>query len=540
MTSLSTLLLGVTGSGLVLVRILSQVEWWQRKEYRLDRLLSQLFSAENRSVFSPTLLLVLLALDAGWIAFFLNSTRYAQLGGWASLLLWLWYDTCRIYTRGLFRPAPTAKALLLTLVTIIATLALAWQFVRGRTDSVLPVATLPLLLPVIVAAGVGMVNLPATLRKKSIVAKAQALRAGHKKLTVVGITGSYGKTSTKHFLQQLLSDQSGVRATAEHRNAVFPVALDMLRQLTPDTSTYLVEMGAYRRGEIKELCELTQPHVGIITAISNQHLALFGSRENLAAAKWELIEALPADGIAVLNADIPAIVKAARGLKQKIVWFSSEAQTSQDREVSIFISNVTIKPQHIRGTLHLADAAQDVTIPLVSEAMLGSALGAAAAAWALTVPAQTIFRLIEQLKPFPQTLEWHHSATGAQLIDDSYSANERGVLAAIEHLGRFKDRHKVVVLTPLIELGQEGGNVHRRIGEALARSGAVVYVTNATYSTPLREGGQKVAPSFTPVTLPRVETLLRALNKHVKPDSVILLEGRLPEAVRQSLLKKFI
>lgn len=528
-------LLLVLGAATIIIRILSQVEWWQRKEYRWDRVRSQLFSQEFTSLLSPLWVSALLAALLGWTAFFLDYSGAAEVLGVLSLLLIAAYDAWRTLRRGLLRPKPTAKGVLLLLVVAALAGVVAIKLRRDGVLLPLEVATLALGIVVVVPIGVWLVRIPVELRKKDIIAQAKKVRQDSK-VVVLGITGSFGKTSTKFFLQQLLKDEPTAIATAEHRNAALPVAQDLLRQLKRDTRIYVVEMAAYRTGEIRDICEIVQPRLGLITAISNQHVALFGSLSALAAAKWELIDALPVGGTAILNADDTVIVERSRETRQRIIWFSASAKPVADH-VDVFVSDVQIKPQRIIATLHVGAAQQRVTLPLVSQAMLGGAVAAAAAAYALGVPSTTIFRNIQQLVPFPRTMTYQRNSQGTVIIDDSYTANEVGVITAIKHLEQFIDMPKLVVLTPLIELGSAGPAVHRRIGAALASSGATVYATSALYHEALLKGGQEVTPKFSITVLSNPTVLRRAIEAVITHDTVVLLEGRLAEVVRQAVLK---
>ncbi|GAI48689.1 unnamed protein product, partial [marine sediment metagenome] len=122
-----------------------------------------------------------------------------------------------------------------------------------------------------------------------------------KNLLVVGITGSYGKTSTKEFLATVLSKRFNVLKTKEHQNSEIGISRCILNELKPEHKVFIVEMGAYGKGGIKLLCDIAKPKIGILTGMNEQHLALFGSQENIIKTKYELIENLPSDGMAIFN-----------------------------------------------------------------------------------------------------------------------------------------------------------------------------------------------------------------------------------------------
>jgi len=141
------------------------------------------------------------------------------------------------------------------------------------------------------------------LIKTYYVSKASTKLDHHQKLIVIGVTGSYGKTSTKEILHQILSTKYKVLKTPSSYNTAVGVANVVLKELKNDHEIFIVEMGAYKKGEIKKICELTKPHIGIITGLNEQHLDRFKTIENTLKAKTELIEALPSNSVIALNFD---------------------------------------------------------------------------------------------------------------------------------------------------------------------------------------------------------------------------------------------
>lgn len=511
----------------LLASILSQTELWQRKEYRADRLRAALTAPElSQSLLIYALALVLAVI--GWSALALGSLRQPDIMGLASLSLLFCHHALRIKYRGLYRPQLTPKAVLLLATVTLITIAYMWHSAFPLLTPALHWATIILLVPAFTIFGVNIVNLAVNWRKHQIINQAGRRRQALPNLAVVGITGSYGKTSAKHFLSQLLPQATVSR---EHRNSEFSIAQDMLEQLNDKTQTYIVEMGAYRRGEIKELAKLTQPRLGLITAIGNQHLATFGSLANIVKAKWELIEALPKDGVAILNADDnqlqkqPVALPGGRSLKY--------LNYSIKHPADVYTDNITIKPRSLTCRLHIKDSAYDIEIPLAGQAALSNVVAAVAAAHALGANNSQIVSRLKQLKPYPRTMEVVITKEGSTVIDDSYSANEHGVLAAIEHLQRFSEPDKRVVLVPLIELGREARAVHQRVGRALAASGATVYVYGGAYQKELAAGASSRSNIHFIAHPPE---LIKKATQNLSDNTVILLEGRIPEVVRKNII----
>lgn len=531
--NLPLLLSSLTGIVVSLLFILSQVELWQRKEYRLDRLLSWLRSPELKNAFWPYNMTAVLAAGLSWILYFFALSTFATWAAYAALFLFVLHHAIRIYHRGVFRPAPTLKALTCIVSAIIGNLLCLWILWSSITLSPLVWVTVLLVLPLTTASAVAIVNIPFELEKRHIIRQAASLRVSLANLTVIGITGSWGKTSTKHFLSQLLHHAGlAVLATSEHRNAALPVAQDILRSLNSSHRFFVVEMGAYRHGEIKAVAALTKPTLGIITAIGNQHIDLFGSRDAILSAKWELIDALPQTGQAILNADDEKLVQKAKSFKGAITWYSLSKPSD------VYATNIAIEPTRITCELHIKNETSIVVLPLVSEAQLLSVIAATAAAATAGIAAQKLFAVLPKLKGFAETMEIKPGKNGSTIIDDSYSANEAGVEVALRHLERFPHKDRRVVLLPLIELGAEAEAVHERVGTLLgALDSAHVYITSHAHKQALLRGWRKASRSANePAFIHNPSRLAHHLQENLTKETVILLEGRIPAVVRQAVL----
>lgn len=527
----ASVLAALVGTPLLILSILSQVELWQRKEYRLDRMRAHLLSSEDyHLVWSwPTL-----ALGAVGLAIFLEGLQQAiaaEIMAWLAVVLLLAHHGWRISQRGIFRPEFTTKAIIILSGVFVVMLIYLPTAILLLKTSALPLSTALLLVVIITPAVVGLVNVLAWWRKQQIIRSATALRQQLSRLTTIGITGSYGKTSTKHFLGQILQKSFPATAsTLEHHNSAIGVAQDMLKQLTPKLAIYVAEMGAYRAGEIRALARLVRPQIGVITGISNQHLALFGSREKILAAKWELIEALPPDGIAVLNADSPLLQARAKTFSGRIIWYSLLKPAQVQADQIIFADRQTT------CQLHINQQTQVVTLPLISQGLLASAMAAAATALAVGLQPAEIFKQLTTLTPFARTMEVVTGQKNATIIDDSYSANEIGVIEGLKSLNRFKQPDKRVVLVPLIELGSDATAAHQRLGQALAQTPAQIYFYGKKHHAVISKayqqaGGQKEQLFF--IDHPR--HLLAALQTNLSAQTVVLLKGRVPDVVRKTL-----
>lgn len=517
--------------GVLALSALSQVSLWQRKEYRWDRMASHLSGPEANLFAYPYLMAGYGLAALGWLYFVMGRQQGPELLGFLSIAAFACHHALRIRRQGLLRPDITVRAGLV-LAAVTALLFAYCQLVY--IPNILPMlqwATLLMFFPVLATIAVFVTAVPVAVVKKTVLEKAVALRASCPRLMVIGITGSYGKTSTKFFLLQILRSYKGVVAgTKDHRNSELAVARDMLEQVRPATDVYVAEMGAYRRGEIAALMQLTSPRIGVLTAISNQHLDLFGSAENLLQAKQEILMQLPSDGTAILNADDVNVQTAAKAWRGRRLWYSTR------EKADVWAEHISLEPKCTRATVHIGSSRQEVLIPVVSDGLLHSVLAAVAAAHALHMEPGAIFAVLGQLHPFPRTMEIRLGKQGITIIDDSYSASEHAVVNALDHLGRFSVGHKIVAMVPLIELHKDGRGVHERLGIALAQTQAQVFIYGKTYQAALERGFTSVPSQGTLTFIHDPTLLLASVHRALKPMSVVLLEGRLPDVLRSSLM----
>lgn len=504
---LLTLFSFIVAAPVIILSFLSQVYLWQIKEYRWDRMWAAL-SDRPRSLplfalySAYALIVVSWLLESPWLALFAIGQIF---------VLYI----SRSLTLGVYRPQWTTKARLIGVMAGVYLLCLWTIVILSDHGQAIKLAILIILIIPLVGVCVGLVNLLTSPLKQRTISRSRALRQSLSQLMVVGITGSYGKTTTKHLLSHLIPSAT---VSLEHRNSVYVIALDMLQQLTAAAKIYIVEMSAYRPGEIAELADLTKPAVGVITHLGNQHLALFGSMQRLIQTKWELISALPKDGIAILNADDPAQVAQAKSHTGLIRWYSTK------QSADVYADEISILPDKINFRLHLAARSFPVALPLLSEAYLSSTMAAVAAASAVGLSANEIVTRLSSVTPYARTMQLIAGRSGSSIIDDSYSANEQSVLNGIRHLQRFPQTDRRVIMVPLIELGKNSRSVHQRLGEALKASGAQVFVYGRAWHHELQQ------PYFT-----NPDLIINLACQNLTPDTVILLEGRIPEAIRRAL-----
>ncbi|MEK9135336.1 MAG: Mur ligase family protein [Patescibacteria group bacterium] len=415
-------------SFLIFLKLLFFWLWlWQLKEYRLDRFLSHFKGGQAiRKILSS--------------------------------LWWLKY------------PKFTKKIIIIAFTSLLLAILL---LIKGYY---LAIFLLIILVPL-------FFQMPTVIWRKIIFKKARLKREGFKDLVVIGITGSYGKSSTKEFLYAILSEKYGqerVLKTEGNINTEIGVASTVLKKLNENHKFFICEMAAYKRGEIKTACNIVKPKIGILTGINEQHLELFGSQENIIKGKYELIESLPQDGIAFFNAKnkycIELYQETLRRGSGRAVLYGSEAKFFEE--------------ENLLGALAVAEL-----------------LGLASV----------------DVKHLQIGMEPKKGINGLNIIDSTYSANPTGVIAHLDYLKTLPGK-KVLVMPCLIELGEASKEVHQRIGAKIAEVCDLAIITTKDRFREIHEtAGEKA------IFLESPQEIFEKIKSATQAGDVVLLESRVPK-----------
>jgi UDP-N-acetylmuramoyl-tripeptide--D-alanyl-D-alanine ligase len=287
------------------------------------------------------------------------------------------------------------------------------------------------------------------------------------RLTVVAVTGSQGKTSTKDLLAFVLAEAGPTVATFGSYNNELGVPLTALR-VEPDTQYLVLEMGARGRGHITELTDLVPPDISIVLNVGSAHLGEFGSREAIAEAKGELVTGLRTGGIAVLNADDDRVAAMAALAPGRVLTFGSSDEA--DVRVEDLVLDRLGRP---RFTLVTAEASAEVALQVVGAHQATNAAAAAAAALAVGMSLGSVAASLTRVASLSKwRMELHELDGGVVLIDDSYNANPESMRAAIDALVSIGAdpgvRRTVAVLGEMRELGADSEATHRELGAYVA------------------------------------------------------------------------
>ena len=312
---------------------------------------------------------------------------------------------------------------------------------------------------------------------------------------IVGITGSYGKTTTKDFLRDILSLRYRTYATPKSYNTLMGISLAINRDLVDDfrTEYFISEMGAYVPGEIDRICELTPPDIAIVTEIGPQHLERFGSLENVMRAKYEIIKNLEQDGIGVFNWDNPYI-------REMIAKGHPETQLSVSRELNIDEAHrenvtwiATDAEERLDGlrftVINVASGEQaKLSTPVIGEHNITNLLLCVAVAFHEGIPLRDIATRIGALKPAESRLVRQTTASGITIINDAYSANPKGIVSALKVLGMHKDGKRLLITPGMIELGDLQDRENRKLGVLATEYATDIILIGREQTRPVLEG----------------------------------------------------
>ena len=347
--------------------------------------------------------------------------------------------------------------------------------------------------------------------------------AAHPGLLVIGVTGSYGKTSVKYFLQKLLSAKYNVLMTPESYNTPMGVVRTIRENLNATHEVFVCEMGARHAGDIREICDIVHPVHGILTAVGEQHLETFGSLETIVQTKYELVNALLEGGTAFLGASVPENpgVSAA-----KCVRYAAEPLANSRTAARAY--GIEAGRGGTRFTVAIeGEAPQDFYTRLLGVHNVENLLGAITCAHSLGIPLAAMTGAARALEPVPHRLQL--LAGDPLIIDDAFNANPVGAAAALETLALFSGT-KILVTPGMVELGARQDELNEAFGAQAAGVCDFICLVGAKQTAPVANGVQKAG--FPPERLHVFATVLeaiafaKALNA---PDKVVLLENDLPD-----------
>jgi UDP-N-acetylmuramoyl-tripeptide--D-alanyl-D-alanine ligase len=344
---------------------------------------------------------------------------------------------------------------------------------------------------------------------------------------VVGITGSFGKTTTKVCVAAVAELRGPAYATPASYNTFLGVVRAINEGLTARHRTLIAEMGAYRLGDVAELCDLVHPGIGVLTAIGPAHLERFGSLDAIEQAKGELAEGLPAGGTFITTADDERCLRTTERTQARVLLFS--AAGSPDAHVTAH--DIEMTEGTTRFVLRHGDEAVTVRSKLLGRHNVANLLAAAAVGVSLDLPLDAIGRALSRVTPPAHRLApILNRQAGIVVIDDAYNSNPVGAAAALEVLAAHEAERRLLVTPGMVELGDREDEENERFGTQAAAVCDLVVLVGEQRSRPIRAG--LTAASFPDDRIHVVANSSEAealLAKTTRRGDVVLFENDLPD-----------
>ncbi|MBB3113220.1 UDP-N-acetylmuramoyl-tripeptide--D-alanyl-D-alanine ligase [Paenibacillus phyllosphaerae] len=349
----------------------------------------------------------------------------------------------------------------------------------------------------------------------------------YRQLEVIGITGSFGKTSVKHFLGTVLSQGFNVLITPESYNTPMGVTRTVRSMLTPTHEYFVSEMGAKQRGDIKEICDLVSPKYGIITAIGEQHLETFKTLDTIKKTKFELAEALPADGIAFLNIDdenVAAQLKVAN-IKARVATYGIHSAQLDYRASDI---RYTRDGTFFKVTKKSTGEEQEFQTVLLGEHNVYNLLVSIAVGSELGVPLTKLATYVRKVRPVKHRLELKKNGP-VTILDDSFNSNPVGSKAALTVLSQMEGK-KILITPGMIELGDKEYELNFAFGTKAAEVCDYVLLVGQSQTKPLQDAFVKAGyPESKYKVTKNLKEALQHMNQVTEPGCIVLLENDLPD-----------
>lgn len=530
--------------------ILFYLYLWQLKEYHIGRFLDHFRTEKGQRLILNKINLLKIGILFALLYFLFAEKQIGReefllfLGG---LIVFLYFLEVLSVFKNLFqktlkKPVLTKKTAFLIPIALLVEI-LVFFIVLAKTKDVFFFALWLLLFDIctpLISSFIVLFFQPLTvLLRNQIIKKARRKRVQHKDLSVVGITGSYGKTSTKEFLAIILSDKFKVLKTKQHQNSEVGISRCILNDLKPEHKVFIVEMGAYGRGGVRLLSDIVRPKIGILTGINEQHMALFGSQGKIIKTKYELIEALPKDGLAILNGNNKYCLDLYKmaGVAKRL-YCAKKSEPEKMLQPDIWAEDIRVEKEFISFRVFAkGEEGADFRVNVLGKQNVSNILAAAVAAKELGMNLEEISRACLKIKPEQGTMKLLGNEKELNILDASYSANPDGVIADLEYLEIYPGK-KVIIMPCLIELGKAAKEVHKRIGRKIGRICDLAIITTKEHFDKIKEGAMENRMKEENIVFSEnPKEIIRRIDIFSVAGDVILLEGRVPKELIKELSK---
>ena len=576
---------------------------WQVKEYRFDRLISQISFEKTKGVRNPLITYFSIGLFTLIFIFFLVGNIQNQLILIVIAFFVYWNESFiflpKLITRKFFRPNIRSLRNLIIIALMIVVFILPYIWLMGSipttehnikvvnsdnflsvsqvVDELTPVVKeslsiyrpeylilffttifgigLDLFSPFLMALFILVTRPIAYFKRKSIISKAIVKISDHPKLRTVAVTGSYGKSTTKEIIYQILSQRFNTIKTEKNNNTDVGIASTVLKKLKKDTEIFVAEMGAYKIGEIEDCCKVVSPNIAIITGIDQQHLSLYGSIKAILDSSYEVIECLVPGGLTIFNGDNEYCIKLAEKTKtRKQFYFSSSNveklvshkyerekkdgnKTNSSSSHSLSVGDVKESRRGLQFKLQYDSKEYLLKTNLKVQYNISNLMAAILVAIELGLDVKEIVDIINKTEFQVPYLNVVEGINGVKVLDDGYNANFTGFIAALDYLKNLKSSGKKFVFTQgIIELGQEREKTYHELSKQILNNSDGVFTNDRDlYFALLNQNKNKLIKY-----IDSVFDFAVYYKTMVSEGDILLIEGPFPKAVLDKIYSKNI
>lgn len=521
--AISILLLTVVTAIYLVMRYRTDIQMMQQNSYRNDRYLRWWRSNKDSVRISRMIDFIILLAIAFVHTFIVALIALAVIIFKLVILARKKYKKPLVMTKRAWR-------LLITMIVTSVIFCLGAYCGAGYAYTAIPVALLLLavLSWMLLLFSNWMMHPVEAAINKMYVDDAKRILAQMPDMKIIGITGSYGKTSTKHYLYRILSEQFDVLMTPGSFNTPMGVVRTVREQLKPYNNVFIVEMGAKQPGDIKEICDIVHPQIGIITAVGEQHLESFKTIENVQRTKFELADALPSNGLAVLNDDFEYVanreVNNVKTLRYAVQRTANADYKATDIEYSTHGTKFTIEGNGKNLQLETK---------LVGECNISNLLGAVIVAMQLGVSDERIRYAVNKIEQVEHRLNMKRTPGGVTIIDDAFNSNPDGSRMALDVLSRMTGGKRIIVTPGMIELGSKQEKYNHIFGESIAKACDVAIIVGQYNRDAIVSGIR--SKKFDEKNLYTVESFTEAqkvLGTILRQGDTVLYENDLPDTFK--------
>ena len=343
-------------------------------------------------------------------------------------------------------------------------------------------------------------------------------------LKVIGVTGSFGKTSTKYVINTILSQKYNCLMTPASYNTTMGVVRTINEELKPIHNRFICEMGAKYIGDIKEICDIVHPDFAVITAVGPQHLDTFGNVENVAKAKFELVDSLDDNkGLAFVNWEDENIKKVK--ITKKFVKYGLH------KDSDYYADNIKITEKGSSFDVIMPENRKiNIKTKLLGKLNVLNIVCGIAVADKMGLSEDQIKMGVKFIKSVEHRLELRQNPNGSIIIDDSYNSNERGAGMALEVLGSFKGKKRILITPGIVELGDKSYEINKKLGFEATKHSDFIILVGEKQAGPMLDGVKSAKyPKNQTMVAKSLDEALKKMYELMDENTVVLLENDLPD-----------